>query len=187
MSGLFKPTGSSPGGVGDPASAGGVIVDPTVEITQPGGPFPVGHAILADGLGGYSIASTLRPYFLGFKLPAQVPLSSSVFCEYQSVATDSAGVIIPLATNLIAISVSVDAAVAASTSYDVEILSDPAGSPSVIASLSLDATERTDFRRDLSVAISAGTELGARFTQTTGSAGSLFVIRIYCFHSCYFG
>ena len=178
MSGLFKPTGASPGGVGDPTSAGGVIVDPTVEITQPGGPFPSGHAILADGLGGYTIDSTLRPYFLSFNLPGQVGIGGTVFCEHQNVDTSSAGVIIPLASNLIAISVSVDTAVAAATDDAIEVLSDPAGAPSVLASISLDTGERTDFRRDLSVAVIAGTELGVRFVQTTGAAPSLFVTGI---------
>lgn len=52
-------------------NTGGVIVDPTIDIAQPGGPFPVGHAILADGMGGYTIDAPYRPYLLSFYLAAQ--------------------------------------------------------------------------------------------------------------------
>ena len=176
MSGLYKP---NPGGSGidgtvaDPVGPGGVIVDPLTEITQPGGPFPVGHAILADGLGGYSLAATLRPYDLGFALPGSIPGGGSRFCDFQGVATSLAGYVVTLATNIIGISVAVN--VAAVNTYAVQILLSPtAAAPVVLATLSLDGTERTDFRRDLSVAVAAGAELGARLVRTAGAGASSF-------------
>jgi len=163
----------------DVGGAGGGPVDPTIEITQPGGPFPFGHGILADGAGGYLLAPTLRPYFLGFSLPAQVGVGGTVACEHQGVDTSISGVVVPFACSLIGISVAVDEAVQPAHSYAIEIVSDPTSTPTVLGTLLLNTTdERTDFRRDLSVAISAGLEIGARFIQTAGDSSSAFTTGI---------
>jgi hypothetical protein len=176
MSGLFKPKGELTGTAVDPAGGGAGLVDPLTEITQPGGPFPFGDAILADGAGSYTITSTLRPYFISFRIPSQVGIGATVDCEHQGVVTTTSGFITTLATSLIGISVSVDAAIQASHTYDIEIIRDPTGTPVVVGTLEIDSVDgRTTFRRDLSVAVTAGTELGARITQTAGTLASVFV------------
>jgi len=175
MSGLYKPKGELAGTAVDPGGSGSGLIDPTVEITQPGGPFGYGDAILTDGAGGYTIASTLRPYLFSFKIPAQVGIGGTVDCEHGGVVTTSAGLVIPLGTNLIAITVSVDVAVQAAHTYDIEIVRDPTGAPVVIGTLELDSADgRKTFRRDLSVGLAAGVELGARITQTAGTLASAF-------------
>jgi len=176
MSGLTKPKGPLTGAVVNLGSAALGLVDPTVELTQPGGPFDYGEAILTDGAGGYTIAPTLRPYFRSFRIPDQVPLGGIINCEYQGVLTTVAGAINPLVTNLIAITVVVGtAAIAAGTSYTVEIVRDPATAPTVIGTLVIDDGDgRSTFRRDLSVGIPAGVEIGARITQTAGASPSTF-------------
>lgn len=175
MSFLSKPVVSEVVGTAvDAGGAGGGLVDPTLEITQPGGPFPFGHGILADGAGSYTLAATLRPYFISFTLPAQVGIGATVDCEHQGVVTSTSGFIVPFAANLIAITISVDTAAQAAHTYDIEIVRDPTGTPVVVGTLTLDPGERTDFRRDLSVAIAAGVELGARVIQTAGTLASVF-------------
>lgn len=172
MSFLQKPGGGIAGTAVDPVGPGSVLIDPTLEITQPGGPFPYGYSILTDGAGAYVIAPTLRPYILGFSVAGGVPDGGTRYMDYQNVATSFVGVVLPLATNLIAITVAVD--VIDANTYDVEIVSDPTGAPVVLGTLTLDPGERTDYRRDLSVAIPAGTELGARLVRTVGAGASAF-------------
>ena len=152
------------------------MVDPTVEITQPGGPFPYGEAILTDGGGGYTIAATLRPYLYDLRVPSQVG-REHIDCEFNGVSTSTVGVILPLTTNLIAITVVVDVAVRKDASYVVEVVEDSVADPKVIATLVLDASDvRKAFRRDLSVEIKAGSELGVRVRQITGERPSVFSI-----------
>jgi len=173
--GLHKPAGGASDSTDTPVrNSSGVLVDPTLEVTQPGGPFPVGDAILTDGLGGYFIGPTFRPYLLSFSLPAGIDAGGTVNCEHQGVNTSVAGIVIPFATSLIAITVSVDTAVKVAHAYDIEIVSNPAGKPVVLATLSLQPQKRTHFQRNLSVAVEAGTELGARITQTSGTLASAF-------------
>jgi len=175
MSGLHKPSVTKTTVV----IGGGGLVDPTVEITQPGGPYGYGEAILTDGGGSYTIAPTLRPYFISFCVPTQVGVGASVDCEHQGVPTSLVGFPVPLATNLIAIAISVDAAVQDGHAYDVEILLDPAGAAEVIGSLGIDADDKNStFRRDLSVKLDAGAELGARVAQTKGWQASAFSVGI---------
>lgn len=177
MSFLQKPGSSITGTAVDPASPAGVIIDPLTEITQPGGPYPYGNAILTDGAGNYTIAPTLRPYIFGFTLVGGVPGGGLRFLDYQNTATSSAGLVLPFATNLIGITVAVDAV--AVNSYDIEILRDPtAAAPVVLGTLALDTGERTDFRRDLSVAIPAGAEIGARMVLSAGAGASTFLAGI---------
>jgi hypothetical protein len=174
MSFLQKPGSSITGTAVDPASPAGVIIDPLLELTQPGGPFPYGHAILTDGGGNYVIAPTLRPYIVGFTIVGGVPGGGLRFLDYQNVATLSAGFVLPFAANLMGISVAVDTV--AVNSYNIEILRNPTvAAPIVLGTLSLDTGERTDFRRDLSVAIPAGAEIGARMVLSAGAGASAFL------------
>jgi len=167
MSGLNKPAKQVI--VVDPDRIGGVIVDPLIGITQPGGPYPPFHAILTDGMGGYTIEPTLRPYFLSFKLPCKpdvfgIPAVASG-CEHQGVDTSRVGIVLPLATNLIAISVSVyrDDPLGHDGKLTIEIFSHKSG---VIASLEVNAGEPRCFRRDLNEKIPAGDVIGARLVST---------------------
>jgi hypothetical protein len=151
------------------------LVDPTVEIMQPGGPFPYGEAILTDGAGGYTIAPTLRPYLFSFKIPSGTGVGDTVDCEFNGIATSTVGLVLPLKTNLIAITVVVDAIVRKGCSYVVEILQDPVDNPTVVETLKLTVKDgRKTFRRDLSVELKAGVELAARIRQTTGKTASAF-------------
>lgn len=152
------------------------LVDPTVDLTQPNGPFPYGEAILTDGAGSYTIAPTFRPYFIGFRIPEQVTVGGVIDCEHQGVVTTTSGPVVTLHTNLIGISVSVSAVVRVGHVYEIEIVRDPTGTPVVVAALTIDAEDgRTAFRRDLNVGLPAGVELGARVSQTSGKLDSAFV------------
>jgi len=171
MSGLFKSpktkvvvSGAAPG-----------LVDPTVDLTQPGGPFVYGEGILTDGGGGFTIAPTLRPYFVSFRIPSRVRSRGTVACEHQGVDTSIAGFVTTLSVNLIAISVSLDAEVPVGHSYIVEIMKKSSGKARVLASLKLEPSdERQVFRRDLSEPISAGAEIGARVVHLAGQVESAF-------------
>jgi len=153
---------------------GGGLVDPTVEITQPGGPYNYGEAILTDGAGGYTIAPTLRPYFVSFRIPSCVKTGGYVDCEHQGVITSTAGFVLTLPTNLIAISVSVDLVAETDHAYIIEIVKDPTGDSVVVGSLVLEPKERYAFRRDLSVELDAGDEIGARVVHGLGARDSTF-------------
>jgi len=148
------------------------MVDPTVEIIQPGGPFDYGEAILTDGGGGYTIAPTLRPYFVGFKIPSGVGVDEMVDCEHQGVSTALVGFPVPLTVNLIAIAVSLDMSVRKGSSYRIEILRDLA---EVVGVLKITSTDkRRAFRRDLSAPVQEGSELSARIVHVSGKRASTF-------------
>ena len=148
------------------------MVDPTVEIIQPGGPFPYGDAILTDGAGSYTIAPTLRPYFVSFKVPSKIEAEGLVDCEHQGVSTAVVGFPVPLSLNLIAISVVLDAPVGKGAVYHVEILRDLT---EVIGRLKITpADKRRAVRRDLSVSVQEGAELSARVVHTSGKRISTF-------------
>ena len=57
MSFLYKPgTGGTIAGTAvDPLSPGGVLIDPTFELTQPGGPYPPDYVITTNGFGAWVI------------------------------------------------------------------------------------------------------------------------------------
>jgi hypothetical protein len=169
--GLIKRQGPR---AGDRSTAGGIIVDPIIELTQPGGPFPMGHALLTDGLGGYMLDSTLRPYLLSFGLNNRVPANGSTNCSYQGVDTSKVGLVIPFESNLIAISIAINIELSAKDSYTVEIFGRRGNAGKTLGQLVLVPGNRTAFRRDLSVEIPAGTELGARVIHTMGNSDSVF-------------
>ena len=86
------------------------------------------------------------------------------------------GFILPSATTLVGLGLVVDFA-HPTNDYILEFRSDPTGrqgtGPTVLATLALPATVRDPApRRDLSVAIAAGVELGAQLRRTTGSGNS---------------
>lgn len=160
----------------DPTGAGvtdSALVDPTVGITQPGGPFPFGYGILADGAGGYLLAPTLRPYFLGFAIPTSVGAKAVVGCAHHGIDTTEVGLVVTLPLSLTAISVSVDAKNRARHRYLVEVISHDGDSQVVLATLKF-STGRCAFRADLSKAIKAGSALGVRIRSVTGTRTSTF-------------
>lgn len=71
------------------------------------------------------------------------------------------------------ISIRVDSA-DASRSYTVEVLSDPSGTPAVLASLTLPVSSTGAGRNDLAVFVTAPTEIGVRVVLATGSGASSF-------------
>jgi len=167
VSGLFKRTPKSPKHIPTPG-----MVDPTVEIIQPGGPFPYGDVILTDGAGGYTIAPTLRPYFVSFRIPSKIEAGESVDCEHQGVSTAVVGFPVPLPLNLIAISVALDLPIDQGAVYHVEILRDLTD---VIGRLRITpADKKCAVRRDLSVPVQEGSELSARVVHTSGKRLSTF-------------
>jgi hypothetical protein len=90
----------------------------------------------------------------------------------EKVYSSEVGIRLSAAATLRGITFSADAA-DASRNYDVEILSDPAGSPAVLGSLAI-TNETDDARRDLSAAIGSGVLIGARLTRTSGTGKSDF-------------
>jgi hypothetical protein len=94
----------------------------------------------------------------------------------QDTNTGDVGFTLTAAATLIGLTISVDFA-HPTNEYTVEMLSDPTGKqgsgPTVIGTLVLAATNRNAWRRDLSVAIAAGAELGVRVVRTSGSGASI--------------
>lgn len=149
-------------------------IDPIIELTQPGGPFPPGYAILSDGLGGWIIEQTFRPYFLGFAFSEAVPKLGEVWCRHQGVDTSKCGPVVTLSTNIIGLSASVDAGPLKTAAYVCEILLHTKGGLEPLAEIKLDLEDRKRHRRDLSVHLDAGAELAIRLRQVTGQRKSKF-------------
>jgi hypothetical protein len=147
------------------------MVDPTVELTQPGGPYLYGEVILTDGAGSYTIAPTLRPYFVSFKIPSVVGTRETVDCEHQGVNTAVVGFPVTLSLNLIGIAVALNKPLRVKDVYRIEIVRDLA---EVVAVLEISGRERRFHVRNLSESIPAGAELSCRITNEKGSKPSTF-------------
>jgi hypothetical protein len=93
----------------------------------------------------------------------------------ESTNTGDVGFCLTSAATLVGLTLAVDNAHPTNT-YRLEMLSDPTGKqgsgPTVIGFLDLAATVRKDSRRDLSVLVALGAELGARLRRTGGSGPS---------------
>jgi hypothetical protein len=151
------------------------LVDPTVEIMQPGGPYDYGFALLTDGAGSYTLAPTLRPYFLTFRLPRGVGVDESVSLHHHGVDTGRCGVPIPTTVNLIAISVAVDVKIRVGSAYVVEVFERKGDELKVIGTLEFATKDkRSALRRDLSEQINAGGELGVRIVHAKGRRAATF-------------
>jgi hypothetical protein len=174
MSGLNRTTPTDPGPVRQHTRIEGLI-DPTVELTQPGGPFPYGEALLTDGAGGYTIAPTLRPYLITFRYSKSTGIApgTAAYCDHQGVLTDLLGIPIPFAANIIGVGVALSHPTEAAQTFLVEIFQIMDHANVVFATLEIGSNVRRSFRRDLSVALASGAELGARIRHTAG-AGSSF-------------
>ena len=110
---------------------------------------------------------------LRYTYDAGVPLTGTRYLRLgQGVFSSSCGDRIPMDTTLSYISTEVDAT-DSSRSYTVEILSNPAGTPSVLASQVLAVGLRGDSTQ-VSVGILSGTEIGARMVLSTGYGVSTF-------------
>lgn len=146
------------------------LVDPTVELSQPGGPFPYGEALLTDGAGSYTIGPTLRPYLLTFRFsnPTGVALTGCGYCDHQGVLTDLLGVPLPFAANIIGIGVSLSHETKKGQGALVEVFRIMEHANVVVAVLSVEQEMRSAFRRDLSVDLPAGAELGVRLRHVAG-------------------
>lgn len=62
----------------------------------------------------------------------------------------------------------------ASQSYDIEVVKNPDGTPSVIGTLAIPTTTRSARRTDLNAGIAVGDSFGVRITRTSGAAASEF-------------
>lgn len=146
------------------------LIDPTVELTQPGGPFPYGDTLLTDGAGSYTIGPTLRPYLITFHFSklTGVTQGGCDYCDHQGVLTDLIGVPLPFGANIIGIAVAMSHPTEKNHRFLVEIFKIMDHANIVIATLDVGPGVRRAFRRDLSVALEAGAELGARLRHTVG-------------------
>jgi len=149
------------------------MVDPTVELTQPGGPYPYGDALLTDGAGGYTIAPTLRPYLLTFSIPGRLGHNEQRACLHQGVDSLVSGVVLTTAANLIGLAVSVDQPVHVGA-YRVEALLLTDDGPRLLGAVDLDGGKRRNVEVGLNIPISAGSEVGVRVLQTAGNLDSPF-------------
>lgn len=173
MSGLNKRIVPRPSEPLDNDNKSSIIVDPTIELTQPGGPYPVGYALITDGMGGYTIDSTLKPYFVGFTLVSSVPPNSSVYCLHHGISSGEVGVVTTVPATIVGISISLNVAVDKNECYVVELIDDPIDKNEVIAKFDLTYGKRKHFRRDLSIRIDAGTEMSV-IVRNTSDAESPF-------------
>ena len=180
MSGLTRRRREiKPSGVHTATAAEIAPIDPTLELTQPGGPYSYGHSLLTDGMGGYVIETTLRSNMLGMTLNTPVGKLSSTWCDYQGVDTSKCGLVAMSEMTLIGLSVSTDKETLKSSEYLCEILIKNGKTFSRLAVLPLGGGNRKNFRRDLSVNIPAGSELSAKITQIKGSRKSKFTTAVF--------
>ena len=175
MSGLSKPRRSQDTKFVAVTAAEIAPIDPLLELTQPGGPYPPGHAIVTDGMGGYVIESTLRPYFLSFALDRAVPKLGYRWLKHHGIETDKCGPVIPVSLNLVATSISTDFAISRTSKYSCEIMTRDGGSWDRLVTFDIVADDaRRTVITGLSVHIPARSELGLRITQTDGARKSKF-------------
>ena len=174
MSGLTKPKRDRPVRTIAVTASEIAPINPLLELTQPGGPYPPGHALLTDGMGGYDIESTFRPYFLSFAVPSAVPKLDTAWVTHHGISTETCGPVIPLSANVIALSISVTSATLPATVYLCELLARSNGKESIVGSLELLGSSKRAWRRDLSIHLDAGTELAVRVRQTEGHQRSRF-------------
>ena len=169
MSGLFRrpPPGHNP----DPSYHDPGMVDPLVELVQPGGPYQYGEAILTDGAGSWTIAPTFRPYFVSFTLSHGVGSGEIVDCEHQGHSTAIIGFPVTLDLNLIGIAVALDKPPRAKHSYRIEIVQNL---DKVVAVLEISERRRRFHTRNLSEQIKAGSELSCRVAHANGVKTSTF-------------
>lgn len=168
MSGLFKQPSKGQGpNPFDGRSLG--MVDPTVELTQPGGPFPYGEGLLTDGAGGYTIAPTLRPYLLSFAVPGRVYAGERLSCQHHGLDSTDVGFVTMFDSNLIGLSISVNQAVLEGNTYKVCVIVEG----EVRSTLELKQRDRA-FRRDLSEPIPAGSMIGVYVEQGASVGDSAF-------------
>jgi len=90
----------------------------------------------------------------------------------QGIVCSSAGIRIDPASTIAIVTIRVDVS-DGSRNYDVEVISTPSGSPSVLATLSF-ASGNVSAGGTFSAAVSSGTELGVRVIRTSGSGASTF-------------
>lgn len=110
---------------------------------------------------------------LEFSTLLGVPGAGTRFLDRAGVACTTAPVLLPDAVVLKGMSVIVNVADAA-RNFSVDVVTDPAGVPVVVGSLSLTATNTSNRRRDLSAVISAGALWGVRVVRTSGAGASTF-------------
>jgi len=110
---------------------------------------------------------------LRYAAPQRVPASGTRYLQAGGVVTSDLGDRLTTDATLRGIAISVDVA-DATNDYDVDVVSDPAGSPSVLGTLSFTSGNTEDARRDLSASISDGTIIGVRLVRSAGSGRSDF-------------
>ena len=123
------------------------------------------------GIGGATGLQTVT--YLEFSGNQRVPSNGTRYLRVGNVFTSQAGYEIFEAVTLTAISIRVNTS-DATNDYDLEILSPSSASQTVIATLSF-PSGTTATSTTVSIAISAGSELGARLVRTAGSGNSDFV------------
>jgi len=165
--GATGPTGAGSTGPTGPTGADGAT---GVGSTGPTGPSSVG----ATGPTGPT-GPVVSHFMFTFGHDKGVPGGGGVQYLFASnkVNSNQVGHLLTAAGTLLGISVSVDELDAA-RSYDVEVISDPAGSPAILGTLNLATSTLTNSRRDLAVAIGAAVTWGVRITLASGSGDSTF-------------
>lgn len=174
MSGLSKPSQAKDTKFVTVTAAEIAPIDPLLELTQPGGPFPAGHAIITDGMGGYIIESTLRPYLLSFSLTESVPKQGVAWFSHAGVSSEDCGPILPVSANLVAVSLSTDKSALKAASYECEVLERVESSWKLLTTLRLEGSTRKKLVEGISVPLPKGTEIGVRVSQKSGSRKSRF-------------
>jgi hypothetical protein len=91
----------------------------------------------------------------------------------EGVECSSAGDYIAVNMTLVAVTVEVNV-VDASRAYNVEVITSPSGTPSVVGTLNLPTSTRGAGTVSLSAAVAAGSEIGVRMVRSSGSGGSSF-------------
>lgn len=162
MSGLFKK--QTGGGGGAPTGAAGG------DLTGSTYPNPVVATV-----GGVTAADLVKKhYFLRYTRPTGVPIGGTQYLDIgPGTVSSSVGERLPVAATLKGVTISLNI-VDGTRDYSLQVLSDPAGAPAVLATLTVPTGTLDKADRSFAVAIPAGTKIGARMIRTSGAGVSDF-------------
>lgn len=155
---------SRPRIVEHPSRQKGVPVHPTIDLTQPGGPYPYGDAIIADGAGAWIIAPTLRPYLLSFSLTEPIEVGETLVCQHQGA---NVGFTTMLVTRLVGLSITTNEDLEPGSRFVAIVLIDG----EAVGELGIEKGRKA-WRRDLDHALPVGSTIEVAVMHAAGRGSS---------------
>jgi hypothetical protein len=175
MSSLSRPVAGIGGTAVDPASPGGVIIDPTTELSGSPG---LDEVIKGDGLGGWIIGpapGSLSPSLYEFSTTGGVPGGGTRYLDHGGIAVSAVPMLLPAAATLVGITIVTDVAPGGGRTYEARVIADPGGADTLIGTALVLADPATEAStRALSAAIGVGVKWGVVLVRTVGGGASTF-------------